>query len=415
MRTIASIVTVAIFIGSASSFAPPQSLRISKSCLSASTLDETQREEPKLSLRDRITNSGAASAAALATAAVNAAVSMKTLEAPDISKSYISLDRSDGSKNALDEEGLPLMYDKNLIELYWSKERGALNQRWAYFVGKAVPFFTKMITLFIRDGKISEKEIPQLSKQAREDLQDLGPTFIKAGQMMSVRPDVLPQATLDELTKLQDSVVPFDTKIAVEQIERELGGPLGQFFTSISEEPVAAASLAQVYLATLADGKDTKVAVKVQRPDVLGTVSKDLYVLRRAAEVFQGLVERFAPQQRTNYVALLNEWAIGFYTELDFKNEANNQRNLRNLLIEKEVAGVTVPAVYDDLCTRRILVSEWIDGKKLSDCTTEQIAELTPIAQEAFLTQLFEVGFFHADPHPGKQSNVMDNFCDMSF
>ena len=181
MRTIASIVTVAIFIGSASSFAPPQSLRISKSCLSASTLDETQREEPKLSLRDRITNSGAASAAALATAAVNAAVSMKTLEAPDISKSYISLDRSDGSKNALDEEGLPLMYDKNLIELYWSKERGALNQRWAYFVGKAVPFFTKMITLFIRDGKISEKEIPQLSKQAREDLQDLGPALINVG------------------------------------------------------------------------------------------------------------------------------------------------------------------------------------------------------------------------------------------
>ena len=123
-------------------------------------------------------------------------------------------------------------------------------------------------------------------------------TFIKAGQMMSVRPDVLPPATLDELTKLQDSVEAFDTTIAVQQIEKELDGPLGQFFTSISEEPVAAASLAQVYLATLNDGNNTKVAIKVQRPDVLGTVSKDLYVLRRAAEVFQGLVERFAPQQR---------------------------------------------------------------------------------------------------------------------
>ena len=84
----------------------------------------------------------------------------------------------------------------------------------------------------------------------------------------------------------------------MQQIEKELDGPLGQFFTSISEEPVAAASLAQVYLATLNDGNNTKVAIKVQRPDVLGTVSKDLYVLRRAAEVFQGLVERFAPQQR---------------------------------------------------------------------------------------------------------------------
>lgn len=92
---------------------------------------------------------------------------------------------------------------------------------------------------------------------------------------------------------MQDSVIPFETQIAISQIEKELGGPLGQFFTSISNEPVAAASLAQVYLATLNDGKDTKVAVKVQRPDVLSTISKDLYVLRRAAEVFQGLAERY--------------------------------------------------------------------------------------------------------------------------
>jgi predicted unusual protein kinase regulating ubiquinone biosynthesis (AarF/ABC1/UbiB family) len=223
--------------------------------------------------------------------------------------------------------------------------------------------------------------------------------------MMSVRPDILPQGTLDELTKLQDSVVPFDTKVAVEQIERELGGPLGKFFTSISEEPVAAASLAQVYLATLNDGNNTKVAVKVQRPSVLATVSKDLYVLRRFAEVVQGLVDRFAPQQRTSYVALLNEWAIGFYTELDFKNEAQNQRRLRALLREKKIKGVTVPKVYDELCTRRLLVSEWMEGKKLSDASTEEIGRVTPMAQEAFLTQLFEAGFFHADPHPVSQNS----------
>ena len=205
------------------------------------------------------------------------------------------------------------------------------------------------------------------------------------------------QATLDELTKLQDSVVPFSTTVAVEQIERELGGPLGQFFSSISEEPVAAASLAQVYLATLNDGSNAKVAIKVQRPSVLTTVSKDLYVLRRAAEVFQGLIERFAPQQRTNYVALLNEWSIGFYTELDFKNEASNQQRLRDDLRERGIKGITVPKVYEDLCTRRILVSEWMDGVKLSECSDEEIGELVPIAQEAFLTQLFETGFFHAE------------------
>ena len=353
----------------------------------------------KGTLSDRIASAGAVSAAAMATAAVNAAVSMRTLSAPSVDKSYVSLNVS----TDIDGDGLPLTYDKDLIEAYWRKERGALNERWSYFLGKAVPFLTRLVTLFISEGKIDERYVPELSRRARLDLQDLGPTFIKLGQMMSVRPDVLPQTTLDELQSLQDSVIGFDTSIAIQQIEDELGGPLGQFFSSISEEPVAAASLAQVYLATLASTGE-RVAVKVQRPAVLSTVSKDLYVLRRAAEVFQGLVERFAPQQRTNYVALLNEWAIGFYTELDFANEARNQKRLRDSLIDKGIQGITVPKVYEELCTRRVLVSEWMDGKKLSDCPPEEINEVTAIAQEAFLTQLFELGFFHADPHPG---NIM--------
>jgi predicted unusual protein kinase regulating ubiquinone biosynthesis (AarF/ABC1/UbiB family) len=90
-----------------------------------------------------------------------------------------------------------------------------------------------------------------------------------------------------------------------------------------------------------------------------------------------------------------------FSTELDFENEASNQRRLRQIFLDKNITSVTVPKVFDDLCTRHILVSEWVDGKKLSDATKDQIAEATPLAQEAFLTQLFEVGFFHADPHPG--------------
>lgn len=129
-----------------------------------------------------------ASAAAMATAAVNAAVSMKALEAPDVTKSYISLDKT---QKELDEEGLPLVYDKDLIQAYWSKERGALNKRWRYFVGKAVPFLTKLTTLFIRDGKIVDEEIPALSKQARMDLQDLGPTFIKVSFTFYGRGSVL--------------------------------------------------------------------------------------------------------------------------------------------------------------------------------------------------------------------------------
>ena len=105
----------------------------------------------------------------------------------------------------------------------------------------------------------------------------------------------------------------------------------------------------QVYLATLNDGTDTRVAVKVQRPQVLSDISKDLYVLCRAAEVFQGLVERFAPQQKTDYVALLNEWSIGFYSELDFLNEACNQEKLRTDMAAAGIQGITVPRVVEDL------------------------------------------------------------------
>merc|ERR1719230_1819366 len=124
-----------------------------------------------------------------------------------------------------------------------------------------------------------------------------------------------------------------------------MGRPLMEVFDEFAEEPVAAASLAQVYRARLRETGEI-VAVKVQRPSVQALVSKDLYVLRRAAEVYQGLVERFAPQQRTNYVALLNEWAVGFYTELDFKNEAANMKRMRDLMISENVAGVYVPEVY---------------------------------------------------------------------
>jgi len=138
-----------------------------------------EKKSPTLS--DRIANSGMASAATLATAAVNAAVAMRTLEAPDVSKSYVAMDETNAKSKSieLDKDGLPLVYDKDAIERYWRKERGALNQRWGYFVGKTVPFLTKMVALFIKDGKIDEKYIPELSEQARIDLQDLGPTFIK--------------------------------------------------------------------------------------------------------------------------------------------------------------------------------------------------------------------------------------------
>ncbi|EKX38103.1 hypothetical protein GUITHDRAFT_77443 [Guillardia theta CCMP2712] len=316
---------------------------------------------------------------------------MRKLEAPDVDKTYIVKDKE--RQGAVDEEGLPIVYDKELIEAYWRKQDGALQKRWREFLSVSVPFLTKMITMLVRGGvdELKKNEV-DLAREARQNLEKLGPTYIKAGQMMSVRPDVLPQPVLDELAYLQDSVKPFDTKVAVEMIEQELKAPLGKYFSEISEKPVAAASLAQVYKAKLVTGET--VAVKVQRPDVLSVVSKDLYVLRRAAEVYQGLMDRFAPQQRTNY--------------LDFMNECANQKKLKGLLEEQMVEGMYVPEVYEELCTRRLLVTEWVDGVKLSECSPEEIREVIGIGQESFLTQLLQVGFFHSDPHPGNIIRMSD-------
>jgi hypothetical protein len=250
-----------------------------------------------------------ASAAVIAAQAVNAAVGMRQLEAPEVSRSFVVKDGSNANRTGIvDEVGLPLVYDKVLIQEYWKKQGSALSQRWTEFLGYSVPFLTRVITILVSGGSGElKKNGATLAKDARVIIEKLGPTYIKMGQMMSVRPDVLPKEALTELKYLQDSVKPFDSNIAISQIEKELGDKLGAFFSEISEEPVAAASLAQVYKARLASTGEY-VAVKVQRPNVLETVSKDLYVLRRAAEVYQGLIDRFAPQQKTNYVALLNEW-----------------------------------------------------------------------------------------------------------
>ena len=262
---------------------------------------------------------GAATAAAAVLEETSRAVASKGIEAPDAARSFVSMDQE--RAGLVDDEGLPLIYDKDAIQSYWAGQSGALQQRWLEFLGVTVPFITRVAGLLISGGtEALEANSAELARDARINLEKLGPTYIKMGQMMSVRPDVLPQPALVELSKMQDGVEGFEQSIAIAMVEQELGRPLMEVFSEFADEPVAAASLAQVYRAVLRESGEV-VAVKVQRPGVQSLVSKDLYVLRRAAEVYQGLIKRFAPQQRTDYVALLNEWAVGFYTELDFKNE----------------------------------------------------------------------------------------------
>lgn len=325
--------------------------------------------------------------------------------------SYVSrrrLDDEDFDPNALDEDGLPLVYNEQRIASYWGSRPGELAGRWAKFAGISAPWLTKMANAFLQ-GKLEERQA-QLAADAVNNLERLGPTFIKLGQIMSIRPDVLPPPVMRELAKLQDKIAPFPTNEARAMVEKELGAPIDVLFSEFSDAPVAAASLAQVYRARLR-GSGVEVAVKVQRPGALGTISKDLYVMRRAVGVYEQLVKRFTAQT-TDYQQLLSTFAEGLYTEMDFRNEALNAQRMRILLDESEgsKAGerLVIPQPYLEYTTRRVLTMEWVTGVKLTTLPGHEIRELVGVGQEAFLVQLLEIGFFHGDPHPGNLLKVTE-------
>ncbi|CAN0148454.1 unnamed protein product, partial [Ascophyllum nodosum] len=190
---------------------------------------------------------------------------------------------------------------------------------------------------------------------------------------LSIRPDVIGPAATEELAKLQDAVPPFPSPLAFEVLEEELGRPPSEIFSELSEEPIASASLSQVYRGVLRDGGHA-VAVKIQRPGLVQEVTKDLYVLKRAVAVYQNLSKRRDEwtAQMTDYNELLRVWATGFYQELDFLNEANNQKRMQKALSGLK-GQVFVPDVMLELSTRRVLVSEWVDGIKLTKADPAEV------------------------------------------
>ena len=196
-----------------------------------------------------------------------------------------------------------------------------------------------------------------------------------------------------ELQQLCDKVPCFDSKLAFQTIEDELGSRVSDLFSEITPEPVAAASLGQVYKATLRNSNSI-VAVKVQRPFVLETVSLDLYLLRQI-----GLFVRNFPQlsSRLDIVSLLDEFAINFYQELDYNLECAN--GIRIAEDMKKLPMVVIPKPFPDFCSRRVHVAEWIDGEKLSQSTANDVGALVNLGVITYLTQLLDTGFFHADPH----------------
>ncbi len=231
------------------------------------------------------------------------------------------------------------------------------------------------------------------------DLEGMGPTFIKLGQLMSSRVDLLTPAYIDALARLQDDVAPFPIEEVEEIISSELQVRLSSVFPTFDRTPLAAASLGQVHRATLRDGRE--VVVKVQRPGVRGQVLEDMEVLADLAET---LDRHTQVGQRYSFVDLLEEFRKALIGELDYRREADNLATMRTLLESYE--HIVVPEPYPDLTTDRVLTMEFVAGKKVTDLGPLGKLELdgAPLADElfaAYLDQVLVHGVFHADPHPG--------------
>ena len=251
------------------------------------------------------------------------------------------------------------------------------------------------------DRALGRKEINESRRatQLRKILTDLGPTFIKVGQALSTRPDLVNPKFLDELIKLQDQLPPFDSQVAQWIIEKELGRTPDEVYSYISPEPVAAASLGQVYKARLYTGEE--VAVKVQRPGLVPIICRDLYLMRWAA----GWIAPWLPLNLGHDLTLIvDEFGSKLFEEIDYLNEGRNAEAFAaNFSGDPKVK---VPAIYWRYTSTRVLTLEWIDGLKLTDIDRVRAAgldsdELVTIGVSSGLRQLLEFGFFHADPHPG--------------
>ncbi len=239
-------------------------------------------------------------------------------------------------------------------------------------------------------------------------LDDLGPTYIKFGQIMSLRPDLIPYPLILELRKLQDEVAPVEYEAIRQMVEKSLQRTITQIFSSFEEKPLAAASLAQVHRAVLRDGGH-QVAVKVRRARIRKMIATDLYLL----ELIAGqLDERMEAAQIYDLPNLVQEVKKTLLRELDFTREARHMKICRSNLAENQE--IYIPQVYENYSTERVLTMELVHGTKMKDLTPDYDLERETLAKRGLrltIKQILEDGFFHADPHPGNllilENNVL--------
>jgi predicted unusual protein kinase regulating ubiquinone biosynthesis (AarF/ABC1/UbiB family) len=288
-------------------------------------------------------------------------------------------------------------YDSEAIARYyrfrpWKSIWRALSIVWS---------FAWLVLSVLSDDWFKRAEANKLKRaaQLRQLLTRLGPTFIKVGQALSTRPDLIRKDFLEELVKLQDQLPPFPTAIAFNIIEQELDRSIDEAFSKISPQPVAAASLGQVYQARLHSGEE--VAVKVQRPNLLPIITLDLYLMRWGAS---WLAPWLPLNLGHDLTLIVDEFGLKLFEEIDYLNEGRNaERFAANFQNDPRVK---VPSIYWRYCNQHVLTLEWINGYKLTDIPKLKESSLNAnaiveIGVTCGLQQLLEFGFFHADPHPG--------------
>ncbi len=242
-----------------------------------------------------------------------------------------------------------------------------------------------------------EENLYSTGQRIRMAIEDLGPTFIKLGQILSTRSDLLPVDIIEELQHLQDDVPPMTWDTIQTQVERELKRPLAELYADFTEAPLACASIAQVHRATLPDG--TQVVVKVQRPNLGPRIESDLNILHflaaRSATMLPDL-------QLIDPVGIVTEFERAILKEMDFRTEINNIERFQASF--KDFEGIHIPEVYKDFCTPAILTMEFIEGVKITQAVEELGAdpyEIAPTMLRALFKMILKDGFFHGDLHPG--------------
>ncbi len=245
---------------------------------------------------------------------------------------------------------------------------------------------------------LQELLAPSFGIRLRQTLDDLGPTFVKFGQLLSTRSDILPEQVASELQRLQDTVAPMPAGTAQAIIERELGAPVGEVFAAFDPHPLGSASIGQVHRAVLLDGD--VVAVKVQRPEAPARVEGDLELMREFAAF---LDRRFGRSIFVDVTGLVDEFEGVIRRELDYAKEAENARRFAANFAETRVV---IPGVYPEFSTPRVMTMEFIEGTRFHEIrplllTPSERRRVAAMGADAIFKMAFEDGFFHGDPHPG--------------